>query len=60
MFGSHTPTGIYLLKVDNKNTRCEIKVYNEATTSVRVFVIFGRISHFFSVCIVDFEQANAC
>ena len=52
--------GIYLLKVDNKNTRCEIKVYNESTTSVRVFVNFGRISHFLSVSIVDFEQANAC
>ena len=52
--------GIYLLKVDNKNTRYEIKVYNEATTSVCVFVNFGHISHFFSVSIVDFEQANVC
>ena len=48
--------GIYLLKVDNKNTRCEIKVYNEATTSVCVFVNFGHISHFFSVSIVQSWQ----
>ena len=51
--------GIYLLKVDNKNVRCKIKDYDEATTSVCVFVNFGRISHFFGVSIVDFEQANA-
>ena len=36
-----------------------MKVYHEVTTSVRVFVNFGRISHFFSVSIVDFEQTNA-
>ena len=39
---------------------CEIKVYNEATTSVRVFVNFGGISHFLSISIVDFEQTNPC
>ena len=65
----HILVNIYLLKVNNRNTRKRYEIYSELTIKTPerrheprsgVFIVnFEHISHPFShVSIVDFEQVN--
>ena len=53
------PAGIYLLKVNYKNTRIRCEICSKLTIKTPVIVNFEHVTPCSSVSTVNFEQVNA-
>ena len=53
------PVGIYLFKVNNRNTRTRCKTSSKLTTKTPKLLLTLNIFHTLRVSIVNFEQVNA-